>query len=1275
MFFAHRLHHNPNYYIVEKHRAHILFFQEKSIRDEVVTSSATKTTDNISLISLAVLKADIMYRLQTLAFGVQNEERHRMFKPGETWWVSSLGDGWRKQYSQAQHICDQLGIPYSDMILAFGNRWVNTSGAPFNLFRTRKLGNVNFVTVNLIKEFSEYGSVSLAPHYDEKDCRCNSVGNKIFQSTALGRLGKEISISSDLKRSVFIEQAKLYYGETKQLSAKGKAKLAQAASVMTMPSPLSNASKSIITNSIAGVEDPPILSEDAPPAATQTTFQGAPAALQDVPPAATQTTFQGAPAAAALQDVPPAVPNNQTLSLPIILTYVKNLRNDKEKCEQENVQKHSSHIAYELITILKETDDRVFLRSDRAGGSFWRKEVKSRGGSSERNVRRVSKGLREDQNKRTSNMSKEARQKTMAKANTVVAKYKRFKRDLIVLDRDDHLSLLSAGGMTDRQMLAFGRRFAKLTGIAFHNSGNTLAKSTANLVADCTISKVKVAIKGQEVERQSYQVDRLTDVISHRIVSLYENKVLKKSSEMTLMNDNTLVIRFGGDKGGNFMQFKYGITVMNCHSPNGADAFDICMTLDAPDTYSNLQLLFESKESEHEFYFNLDTPPSFGMLETEDHQVLCDCVFNVAGDSTTKSFEEMWVKREDVELNMDDHESSAGVHSGGPYSIKSTSKLQVLIESGTAWGIRLSDLDEVVLRFRLAIPISKLDKVNPKAYKLHCVLGGDIAFINMIVGLQGCSASCPCYLCEVLLATLKKREGSMLAGQRRTWARAQEQIKAVLLKTSAKAQKKEAKTNASFIRKPLVPVHFSRILLAPLHIILGVVKKLWDELVFEVQAVDTTIGIQWKELEIIRDAITGIVAYLEAEIEEEDKELEEADVARATAYDAVNAYRASANMDLGTDASNTTYHRATCKTVQELKAKKKARESDKLTSLKKARADLNKYLCTRRGRYEQTLERLIGTPPINAKHNPFYGGSFNGNDCFRLLQNYGLIVDCLRDAASDSPDEEKAKIEGIATRYDKILGAFSRIAPSFRAARLLSMPERASLVADVKEFWEEYILHSNGSVTIKIHMLVHHFLEMMDRYGTIGLFAEDGMESIHALVNTLARQYASLDPTRRVTQIVRQAAGRKRTTTKKETETMEQKGEQKKKRQRTQGERKVSVAVVNNGHTDPVKLATEEALNAFFSVAPHFRNQRDEEQDEDQITFPTFELVACEKCRSLTLEDTLVPGLLLKLHCLIAHAEVDDRIAKSKNNSLLRFVVPLSYFSISVLGRGSRNNR
>jgi antitoxin component of RelBE/YafQ-DinJ toxin-antitoxin module len=1178
---------------------------------------------------LEFLKTDILFRLMNLAYAVQNEEQHRMFKPGEIWWVSSLGDGGSvtPKYPEALHICDQLGITVSDMKKAFGKRWTANKQTPFNFFRHRKLGNVNFISVELINEFSDYGSDSLGPHYDEKNFQKNSVANKKMHSTALGRLAKQICTSSSLMRPSFLKTANNHKKEYTAVMKKNETVTKEKHSAV-IPSE-ENPSAAIPSEDNHSAAVPSAAANEAVPPASLTP----PDPVEEAPPVLIPS--------AAFEQV--GNDNQPELSLSQILAYVKNLRKDKNKCEQEDVRKQSSHIAYELVAMLKDSDDRVFLRSERARGSSWRKEVESRGGNSERSIQRVSKTIREAQSKCTSKMSKEARQKSLTKANKVVARYKRFKRDLIVLDRDDHLSLLSAGGMTDRQMLAFGRRFAKLTGIVFHNSGNTLAKSTANLVPDCTISKVKVAIKGQEVERQSLQVDRLTDVISHRIVSLYENKVLKKSSDMTLLDDDTLIIRFGGDKGGTFMQFKYGITVMNCHSPNGADAFDICMTLDAPDTYSNLQTLFESKESEHEFYFNLETPPSFGMLETEDNQVLCEIMFNVAGDSTIESFEATWANREEVELDMNDHKSSAGVHSSGPYSINSETKLQVLVESGTAWGIRLSD--EIVLRYRSAIPISKLNQVNCKAYKLHCVLGGDIAFINMVVGLQGCSASYPCYLCEVLLATLKKREMTMTAGERRTWRRAEAQIKDVLLKKSAKDQKKAAKTNASFIRKPLIPVDFSRILLAPLHIILGVVKKLWDELVFEVQAVDTTIDKQRKELEIVRDAVARIVAYLEAEIERDETELEEANEAKTSAYEALNEVRNSPNVDYSVEEPHRTYHQATCKAVKELQAKKKSREGDKLGALKKELKDINTYLQTRRGRYEQTLERLIGQPPINAKHNPFYGGSFNGNDCFRLLQNYGLIVDSLRDAASDTPEEERGKINDISNRYEQILGAFSRIAPSFRAARLLSSAERASLLDDIQEFWEGYISHSDGSVTIKIHQLVHHFKEMLERYGTIGLFAEDGMESIHAVVNRLARQYASLDPKRRATQIIRQTAGRKRTSTLREKEIMEQKGEQNKKRQRIQGERKAPLvlAVVKKEHTDPVKLATEEALDGFFTAAPHFRN---EEQGEEQIiTFPDFELVACEKCRHFTSEDTLVPALLYKLHCLVTHSEIDDRMA------------------------------
>jgi len=51
-------------------------------------------------------------------------------------------------------------------------------------------------------------------------------------------------------------------------------------------------------------------------------------------------------------------------------------------------------------------------------------------------------------------------------------------------------------------------------------------------------------------------------------------------------------------------------------------------------------------------------------------------------------------------------------------------------------------------------------------------------------------------------------------------------------------QKEAAKMNESTIEKPLIPIDFDCILIAVLHIILGVTKKLWDLLICDVQKIE-----------------------------------------------------------------------------------------------------------------------------------------------------------------------------------------------------------------------------------------------------------------------------------------------------------------------------------------------------------------------------------------------------------------------------------------------------
>jgi hypothetical protein len=91
------------------------------------------------------------------------------------------------------------------------------------------------------------------------------------------------------------------------------------------------------------------------------------------------------------------------------------------------------------------------------------------------------------------------------------------------------------------------------------------------------------------------------------------------------------------------------------------------------------------------------------------------------------------------------------------------------------------------------------------------------------------------------------------------------------------------------------------------------------------------------------------------------------------------------------------------------------------------------------------------------------------------------------------------------------------------------------------------------------------------------------------------------------------------------------------------------------------------ALNAFCSL--HLTSEINVRKNKmkNKSHFPPLNQLHVKNAEA-SLEDALAPHLLLKLHCLIAHAEIDDGIAKSENNSLSRFAVPLSHFSTPVLG-------
>jgi hypothetical protein len=189
-----------------------------------------------------------------------------------------------------------------------------------------------------------------------------------------------------------------------------------------------------------------------------------------------------------------------------------------------------------------------------------------------------------------------------------------------------------------------------------------------------------------------------------------------------------------------------------------------------------------------------------------------------------------------------------------------------------------------------------------------------------------------------------------------------------------------------------------------------------------------------------------------------------------------------------------------------------------------------------------------------------------------------------------------------------------------------------------------------------MHHLVHHLKEVLAKYGTIGLFTEDSMESIHAIVNELTWRYSFFNYTRRAQQTARVLASRKKnnvTQRKVKKEKAEKKGgcgcEPPKKKTRRQGESKVPIA--NNKKLMDIENTISAAVTSFQSwkkeqVAEESElGEEESRQEQGFLTFDGLALSVCKKCQ-VDEEDRLIPTILLPLHDLIVHLESSNRLEK-----------------------------
>ena len=189
-----------------------------------------------------------------------------------------------------------------------------------------------------------------------------------------------------------------------------------------------------------------------------------------------------------------------------------------------------------------------------------------------------------------------------------------------------------------------------------------------------------------------------------------------------------------------------------------------------------------------------------------------------------------------------------------------------------------------------------------------------------------------------------------------------------------------------------------------------------------------------------------------------------------------------------------------------------------------------------KGPFTSALDDVINC--IGVHRQAYHGGSFVGNDCLKLLKNAKKISDVLRprvltikptstrkhsrchrsSPSSHShlqpPTQELKPV--FSSHYSSqraytLLHKVKQIFDLAYAARPLCKHEQVIFIMRACSFgcWFPRA-HPNESITPKMHITIFEMAKLLQRYGTIGMFSEQAIESMHAVFNKLNRQHVSM---------------------------------------------------------------------------------------------------------------------------------------------------------------------
>ncbi|XP_065662512.1 uncharacterized protein LOC136085135 isoform X1 [Hydra vulgaris] len=166
---------------------------------------------------------------------------------------------------------------------------------------------------------------------------------------------------------------------------------------------------------------------------------------------------------------------------------------------------------------------------------------------------------------------------------------------------------------------------------------------------------------------------------------------------------------------------------------------------------------------------------------------------------------------------------------------------------------------------------------------------------------------------------------------------------------------------------------------------------------------------------------------------------------------------------------------------------------------------------------------------LKVQRQAYHGKSFIGNHVHKMLKKSSILQLCncipklVHDEGYSGTNMHQFAID-ISSKYKQLFDKFAQCYKIFSSKNTITQDDLILLKKNINDLMQFYRLNwPEASVTPKLHMLEHHAIPFMQKWGGgFGFYGEQGGESIHMEFNKLKTIYQSIPcPTLRLKSILK----------------------------------------------------------------------------------------------------------------------------------------------------------